>query len=718
MRIVWASAAFLAGVGAAIVFGFAPGHALPTSAFLLFGSAASIASIALVVTRRRAAFALLSIVFLLGTWRGGDAIHIFEDIDRYSITSSQDSILPNSPLNRLRIEIADNLEPSSSVVESGLPSALLIGDRSGIIDEATRNFRSAGMAHLLAISGLHVSLLGGSAMAASVAVFGRRRAFYLLVPLVTVLAYAALAGFAPPITRAAIMFTVFILGRSMGRGSHTIAALALAALAMVAYSPEIIASLSFQLSFAAMLGIAVAAPVLEGFTEIAPSDNKRAKRSSATSRVRQFVLGSLAVSLASTVGTLPLIALHFDAVPIWGTVSTLLALPAIPLLIFSSIVFVLTSHLPITFFSEIVAALVNSLSTYVIWIAALFAHLPPKPIDAGAWATWMTVAYYGVLGSIVLSWPWTINLAKRITPVWTTKINRLDLVNPVSSHAPLVLATSLFIAGALTWGATLTKPDPKPYLSVQFLETTIGESILIETPNGNRMLIDGAGSNTQIAETLAGLIPLTDRNIDVVMLTHSDADHVGGLPEVLNRFRTGAIIHSGLSSSSEAFSSWIDAIENHDNVNIARSGSVIALDEGVYLEIISAGCLDTIGPCTDDNDASIVSRLRFGDVSFLLTGDIEKTTEAILVATHPNLRATVLKAPHHGSITSSTEALLDAVTPAVIVVAVGSENRYGHPHSDVMSRLNSAVGEERVFRTDQLGTLEFRSDGERLWMVR
>ena len=718
MRIVWASATFLTGVGTAIVFGFTPGHALPTPAFLLFVGAATIVSIALVVIRRRAAFALLSIVFLLGTWRGGDTIHIFEDIDRYSITSSRDSILPNSTVNRLRIEIADNLKHSSGAVESGLPAALLIGDRSGITNEVTRNFRSAGMAHLLAISGLHVSLLGGAAMAASVAAFGRRRAFYLLIPLVTVLAYAALAGFAPPIIRAAIMFTVFILGRSMGRGSHTIAALALAALAMVAYSPEILVSLSFQLSFTAMLGIAAVAPVLEGFTEIAPSDNKRTKRSSAINRIRQFVLGSLAVSLASTVGTFPLIAWHFGAVPIWGPVSTLLALPAIPLLIFSSIVFILTSHLPITFFSEVVAALVNSLSTYVTWIAALFARLPPKPIDAGAWTTWMTIAYYGIVGSIVLSWPWATNLAKWITPVWTTKINQLSLAKPTSSYAPLALATSLFIAGALTWGATLTKLDPKPYLSVQFLETTFGESILIETPNGNRMLIDGAGSNTQIADTLLGLIPLTDRNIDVVMLTHSDADHVGGLPEVLNRFRTGAIIHSGLPASSEAFSSWINAIEYHDNVNIARSGSVIALDEGVYLEIISAGCFDTLGPCTDDNDASIVSRLRFGEVSFLLTGDIEKTTEAILVATHPNLRATVLKAPHHGSITSSTEAFLNAVEPAAIVVALGSENRFGHPHPDVMSRLNRAVGEEHVFRTDQLGTLEFRSDGERLWMVR
>ena len=153
-----------------------------------------------------------------------------------------------------------HLSKRSDASEAGLPIALLTGDRSYLDTGTVANFRSAGMAHLLAISGLHVGLIGGLAMAASVFVFGRRRGIYLLLPLIIVFSYAALAGFAPPVTRAAIMFGVFILGRVLGRGSHTLAALALAAMLMVALEPAILASLSFQLSFAAMLGISFASP--------------------------------------------------------------------------------------------------------------------------------------------------------------------------------------------------------------------------------------------------------------------------------------------------------------------------------------------------------------------------------------------------------------------------------------------------------------------------
>ena len=145
---------------------------------------------------------------------------------------------------------------------------------------------------------------------------------------------------------------------------------------------------------------------------------------------------------------------------------------------------------------------------------------------------------------------------------------------------------------------------------------------------------------------------------------------------------------------------------------------MIGLDEHVFLEVIAAGCLNSSGSCSEINDASIVARLSYGDVDFLLTGDIERPAESFLVSTIPDLRMTVLKAPHHGSNTSSTQMLLDAVNPAAVVVAAGTGNRYGHPHPEVIRRLTAKVGEERVLRTDVLGTVELRTDGERLWMVR
>ena len=232
------------------------------------------------------------------------------------------------------------------------------------------------------------------------------------------------------------------------------------------------------------------------------------------------------------------------------------------------------------------------------------------------------------------------------------------------------------------------------------------------------ILVDGGGAEFEVSDTLRFLLPTWDRELDMVILTHPDADHVGGLPAVLNQFVVGTVLHSGVRASSDAFESWSNAIDSHSNVVIAHPGMTIGLDRSVFLEVISAGCLDRSTSCSDANEASVVAKLNHGDVSFFLTGDIEHSTESRLVNSNTDLRSTVFKAPHHGSATSSTSAFIDAVNPAAAVVAVGTKNRYGHPDPDVLKRLNTAVGADRVFRTDRLGAVTFQTDGKRLWIVR
>ncbi|MYF78888.1 MAG: MBL fold metallo-hydrolase, partial [Chloroflexi bacterium] len=281
-----------------------------------------------------------------------------------------------------------------------------------------------------------------------------------------------------------------------------------------------------------------------------------------------------------------------------------------------------------------------------------------------------------------------------------------------------MLSAILLIVATVTWGLALARNGQESHLSVHFLQTSHGESIFIETPNGNRMLIDGGGDASQVADTLGSMLPFWDREIDIVLLTHPDTDHVGGLPEVLRRFTVGTVLHSGQNSASNAFASWSAAVENHDNAVVVWSGMQIGLDHDTTIEVLSGGCIDANIQCADSNETSIVTMLRHRNVSFLLTGDIERSAEVRLAISIPNLRATVLKAPHHGSNTSSTATLINAVEPAAVVVAAGTANRYGHPHPEVIERYSATVGQERVLRTDQLGTVKLRTDGERLWMVR
>ncbi len=719
MRIVWASAAFVVGVASSLVFGFAPGHNIPIVAFVLLSVAVALSAAALILSRRRAAYALLCLVFLLGCWRGSDAT--FDDArfagqsDSFYTVQQPAKDHLDRPLDRARWFVADRLLESLNESEAGLPLALLTGNRSFLSVRTTNDFRTAGLAHLLAISGLHVSLVGGFAMALLALMFGRRRAVYLLVPVLLVLLYAALAGFAPPVTRAAIMFCVFVLGRFLGRGSHTLAALALAAMVMIAWEPGLITSLSFQLSFAAMLGISFVAPVLDEFVEVARTNRAQNLPSAALSRLRRFIAGSLIVSIAASVATFPLVAWHFQVIPLWGPIATLVATPAMPVLIFSTALLVAVGSLPLV--PGVASMPVHAATQYLDTCASLFSNLPPGTISFDNWSVWTLVGTYAAIAVAIVGWPHVRTTTLRL--LQTRALTDLGHAFNRPNTQAVAVATSvvLLVAGFAMWAAWLMRDVDEPRLTVTFLQTSYGESIFIRTPNDNRLLIDGGGDENEVAHSLGSLLGPWDRNIDIVMLTHPDTDHVGGLTAVLGDFHVDTVIHSGIQASSDVFDKWSNAIEDHNHVVVARPGMTLGLDHDVFLEVISAGCLKASITCADANDASIVARLRHGEISFLFTGDIERGAELRLANSFANLRSTVFKAPHHGSATSSSSSFIEAVNPAAVVVATGTQNRYGHPDNEVIARLNRAVGADRVFRTDLLGAVVFETDGTRLWTV-
>ncbi len=609
MRIVWLAVAFLAGTASGLVWGISPGFNIPAAPFWLFTTAIALISLALTFSGHRAALTLLALVFLLGCWRGGDAIDVNSELADAGEALPQAVGISN--LDGVREGISDSLQRVVGYANAGLPIALLTGERSYLNSTLVSDFRAAGLSHLLAISGLHVSLVGGSAAALFLMLFGRRRAYYLILPLTAVLLYAALAGFAPPVTRAAIMFGVFTLGRLMGRGSHTIAALALAGLVMVAIDPSILASLSFQLSFAAMVGISLVTPALDGFTEIYARLKDDTVRGKIVDRIRRFTVGSLIVSIASSVGTIPLIALHFEKVPLWSPIATLVAVPVMPILIISSGVVSLIGLIPIPLLLEIAAIPVWATTQYLTYIAGFFAMLPPGPLETGSWAAWPVAGYYMVLTALILNRQHISQLWNRVQGRWGARTQAIGARASRNFGLPLAFAAVLIPIGAGMWAiAIVQRSDGADDLSLKFLEVSHGEAMFIETPNGNRMVIDGGRDPTELSDMLTGMLPFWDRDIDVVMLTHSDADHVGGLAAVLNRFTVGTVIHSGVESSTRTFEEWSAAIESHPNVSTAWPGMVIALDDEVFVEIISSGCGNEPTNCTDINDASIVARLH------------------------------------------------------------------------------------------------------------
>ncbi|WP_025117268.1 MBL fold metallo-hydrolase [Lysinibacillus fusiformis] len=239
-------------------------------------------------------------------------------------------------------------------------------------------------------------------------------------------------------------------------------------------------------------------------------------------------------------------------------------------------------------------------------------------------------------------------------------------------------------------------------MRVHFIDVGQGDSILIESPNGKTMLIDGGvkGAGQQVVSYLK---ELGVNKLDQVVATHPDADHIGGLIPVLQTIPIEQFYDSGKVHTSQTFEEMLMAIdEKNIPYYVPKTGDLIEFDKDVTVKVLNAN-----EHATDNNDASIVLKVVYGNVSFLLTGDAGTTLEKEMMQN--DVSATILKAGHHGSNTSSSEEFIRAVKPEVTILSYGKENKYGHPHAEVVDRLQ-AIG-SNIYATADLGTIMVATDG-------
>lgn len=251
----------------------------------------------------------------------------------------------------------------------------------------------------------------------------------------------------------------------------------------------------------------------------------------------------------------------------------------------------------------------------------------------------------------------------------------------------------------------------KPELRVAFLDVGQGDAILITSPTGAQMLIDGGKDRSVLRELSKQMNPL-DRTIEVVVETHPDADHIGGLPYVLQHYHVGAYISPGVKNDTNQTLALVDAVKKEPGMKAvyARRGMQIDLGGEAYADVLFPD-RDISG--IETNTGSVVMRLVYGNTEFMLTGDSPETIENYLVSLDGNtLQSDVLKAGHHGSRTSSGEAFLEAVNPSVVVISAGKKNSYGHPHEEVVERVEKKGA--KIFSTLGEGAVVVSSDGTKL----
>ena len=617
---------------------------------------------------------------------------------------------PITALHRLRSALARGLQAAIPAPQSGLAQALLLGIRSELPQSVKEDFRTSGMSHLLAISGLHVGVVMALSLAVAHAVVGRRDATAVAVIAIVLWAYATLSGLDPPVVRAAIMGSLVLGQTLLGRGIRGVTALLLAGAVMLAVDPSQLGSLSFLLSFTAMAGVILSLPTITVVSALVTAP--LASSDAAPARWAQYgitlLVASVIISVMTTLATLPLIAMHFGAIPLMSVPATILAMPALPAALVAS---ALTASVGLV--STTLAVAPGALAWAPLsWLTAVANAMPPA-LWAADWLTApVAVAWYVVLG--VLVWLMSARPLRRIVAGLRRRRWR-----PTGMAATVVAAVPVGIIVVVLLVGQLAATSADGRLHVYALDVGQGDAIMVVTPDGHQLLVDGGADSETTLAAIGPLIPASDRSLDVVAATHLDADHVGGLLGVLHRYRADVVLQGTVTPDSALYPQWQSVVADRKRPALTlHAGHRVALGDGVMLEVLSpASGQPPASVRRTSNNGSLVLRLSYGEIAFLFTGDIEADAERHLVASNRDgLRADVLKVAHHGSRTSSTLEFLRAVAPLSAVISSGHDNRFGHPHPDVIDRLASSIGESNIFLTARDGTVEYISDGVNLWV--
>ena len=543
--------------------------------------------------------------------------------------------------------------------------ALLLGDRSAVSDADTEAFSDAGIMHLLAVSGLHVS-----ALAIAVTMLGTLLCIprKLMFPLVALLlaGYALLCGGSPSVVRAALMYVVMLGGRLSGRPNDLLTRLGLAGVLLLAVNPLYLWQTGFLLSFGAVAGLAALFPTLQQLWE-----RLRIPRGSRLMRLgnglAQGVLGGLAVQL----GTLPFMLTAFGRVSWLSLLLNLLCIPLAQLVLMLGMVAAIVGGA----FPSL-AACVDALMGFMVAIAHWAAGLPFGALLIPALPLGLALLYaaFAVLGSA-------------------------QLRTPLKKRALALMMLPVLAAAGVGWNALVRQTAG---LKVTFLDVGQGDGALVNA-EGTYYLVDVGDNRGAVAEYVE------DHRLDVkaVFLSHAHDDHAGGLTALLAVCTPEAIYLPDGYDGPEADDEARAAIEQAKQLG----ATVMQLAAGDSLQLSESVSAQVLGPAVEENpdggnDGSLVLRLTYGDGAVLFTGDLPIRAEPERVAP-----CTLLKVAHHGSSGSTSSRFLAQVQARIAVISVGAGNYYGHPAAEALERLRWAGCE--VLRTDERGriTVSIGRDG-------
>jgi competence protein ComEC len=658
----------------------------------------------------------------------------------------------------LRVATIQKFREMFSPQTSGVLIASMLGNKYFLDKNTGDVFREGGTFHVLVISGLHITFIGGLILLA-VRRFTKRRWAQAAVTLCLLWSYGIAVGGDVPVIRACVMFTILMIGYAEFRTSNLLNSFGASVLLLLTWRPSDLFDPSFQLTFTSVAAIvAIGLPLLSKLKSIGswmptadqpfpPTVPKKLRRFCETvywnedvwniHRERQIwnaeIVKSPYLARLGDYGLRPTAVFVFEAV----FISTAVQICLLPLLVYYFHRFPLLS-IPMNLWVGGVLAAESISAAIAVPVAVASETLAMPFIAMAEFFNWLIVT----LSSFMTEWFMTgarfpiysgtmrgIYLAYFV-PLIISAISAMRW-DPFSSRTRRSLSGKWLLFGsfallALIGITILLHPFSAPVgdakLHFDFLDVGQGDSALVTFPNGKTMLIDAGGTVDyrndedgtfepdvpRIGEVVVSEF-LWERgisHIDMIVATHADADHIQGLSDVVSNFTVGSAFFGHANDDSE-LSPLLAEIERHSvEASIIKVGGTLEI-EGVKVEVLNP--VHDIGTA---NNGSVVLKFVFGETSFLLTGDIERGAELAMLGSGTDLNTDVIKVPHHGSRTSSTEQFVKSVMPRYAVISVGRRSIFGHPPKEVVERWK-AVGAE-VMTTGERGMISFTSDGKEL----
>ncbi len=578
-------------------------------------------------------------------------------------------------LYKLKSNLLQNTYRLFNDPEASLLAGILFGVDTGLTRDLQNAFKNTGTAHIIAISGFNMAIIAGIFFSIFKNIFGER--FGAIFAILGIIFYTLLVGAEAAVVRAAFMGSISLLARQLGRRNDGMNALAIVALVMAIINPLVLWDVGFQLSFFATLGLILYAEPFSNFT-----GNLIAKFSKHdTGTLTNIINDNVVLTFAAQLTTIPIMAYHFKRISLISFIANPFILPVQPAVMIASGLAVFTS-LVIYPLGQLMAWVAWPFATYTIHMVELFDRVPHGTINLGDSSIWLVAAFYIALLSVTFNWPrlkeWFNSLAGSLRAVALT--------------ASLTL---MFVCVIVVWRASATTGDGQ--LHITFLEVGSADAVLIQTPEGGNVLINGGQSTSELSDELGRRLPFFSRKLDWLIVASTQEDQLAALPRVMERYPPENILWSGNVQASFS-AQTLDKFFAGKGIPVSRAetGQRLELGDGSFIEVQAAGPRGSVLLIQYGNFRALLPiGLSDGMLEELEYGNVIGKVDVFLLA-------------DSGYAPSNPPDVVENLNPELVVLSVSAGDPDGLPSQDVLDSLEGYS----LLRTDRSGWVTVITDGD------